>query len=148
MMTREKVIAELRKYFDIAELVCDHTFQRFGEQAWQFLDTDTLRVLLVVRKQILKVPLICNAGASHQRGLRCNLCAIVRNQNRNYLSAHIQGKGFDLICKEYTAAQMRKMIAGNQDLLPVPVRMESGVTWLHIDTYDPSNGKNKITFFE
>ena len=45
-MTREQTIEALRPYFRVSELVCQHTFARFGEQSWQFLDTDLLRVLL------------------------------------------------------------------------------------------------------
>jgi hypothetical protein len=148
MTTRDKVIKELKKFFSIEELVCQHTFQKYGEKAWRFFDTETLLTLLIVRRDIIKSPLVCNTETSHQRGLRCNLCPLVKTAAKHYLSAHIQGKAFDLLSKEFTAAQMRKMIAEKQALLPVPVRMESGVSWLHIDTFDPTNGKQKIVFFE
>lgn len=148
MMTREKIIKELQKYFSIKELVCDHTFKKWGKKAWQFLDTDALHVLLIIRRDIVKAPLVCNTDVSHQRGLRCNLCAIVKLASKQYLSAHIMGKAFDLVCREYTAAQMRKMIAEKMELLPVPIRIESGVSWLHFDVFDPTNGDDRITFFE
>ena len=38
-MTREEILREIKRYFAISELVCDHTFAKFGEAAWQFLDT-------------------------------------------------------------------------------------------------------------
>lgn len=146
-MTRLEIIGQLRAFFDVSELVCPHTYKRFGEAAWQFFDTETLHTLLVLRKEILRVPMTINAGESTQRGLRCNLCAIVKGQKNQYLSAHLMGKGFDVVSSQMTAQEMRDKIFENADKLPVPIRIEDGVSWLHFDTFDPSNGKNKITFF-
>lgn len=146
-MTRNETITQLRAFFNVSELVCPHTFARFGEQSWQFFDTATLNTLLVLRAEILRVPMTINAGESTQRGLRCNLCGIVKGQKKQYLSAHIMGKGFDVVSSQMTAQEMRDKIFENADKLPVPIRIEDGVSWLHFDAFDPSNGKNKITFF-
>lgn len=146
-MTRNEIITQLRAFFDVSELVCPHTFARFGEQSWQFFDTATLNTLLVLRTEILCVPMTINAGKSTQRGLRCNMCELVKGKKKQYLSAHIMGKGFDVVSDKMTAQEMRDAIVANADRLPVPIRIENGVSWLHFDTFDPSNGKNKITFF-
>lgn len=146
-ITRLKIIGQLRAFFDVSELVCPHTFARFGEKSWQFFDTATLNTLLVLRAEILRVPMTINVGDSAQRGLRCNLCSIVKGQKKQYLSAHLMGKGFDVISSQMTAQEMRDKIFENEDKLPVPIRIEDGVSWLHFDTFDPSNGKNKVTFF-
>lgn len=146
-MTRTETITQLRAFFDVSELVCPHTFARFGEQSWQFFDTATLNTLLVLRAEILCVPMTINAGKSSQRGLRCNMCELVKSKKKQYLSAHIMGKGFDVVSSQMTAQEMRDVIFENADKLPVPIRIEDGVGWLHFDTFDPSNGKNKITFF-
>lgn len=146
-MTWSATIKALKKYFNIQELVCKHTHERFGDEAWRFLDTDLLRVLLVLRKGILKVPLIVNTGNVNQRGLRCNMCALVKSKNKNYLSAHILGKGIDAVSPEMTAAHMRSLIVQNKDLLPCPIRVEAGVTWLHFDVI-PTDSEQKVTFFE
>ena len=79
-MTREEILKEIRKYFDIDELVCDHTYARWKEQSWQFLDTDYLHCLLVIRRDILKKPMWCNGSQKKQRGLRCNRCQMVREK--------------------------------------------------------------------
>lgn len=148
MKKRTETITQLRAFFDVSELVCPHTYKRFGELSWQFFDTNTLQTLLVLRREILRVPMTINADDSTQRGLRCNLCSIVRSKgNKQYLSAHLMGKGFDVISNEMTAQEMRDKIFENADKLPVPIRIEDGVSWLHFDTFDPSNGKNKVTFF-
>ena len=146
-MTRNETITQLRAVFTVSELVCPHTFARFGEQSWQFFDTNTLNTLLALRREILRVPLIINNGEHTQRGFRCNLCSIVKGQKKQYLSAHLMGKGFDVVSSEMTAQEMRDKIFENADKLPVPIRIEDGVSWLHFDTFDQSNGKNKITFF-
>lgn len=140
-------MTQLRAFFDVSELVCPHTFARFGEKSWQFFDTATLNTLLILRAEILRVPMTINADESTQRGLRCNLCSIVKSQKKQYLSAHLMGKGFDVVSSQMTAQEMRDKIFENADKLPVPIRIEDGVSWLHFDTFDPSNGKNKVTFF-
>lgn len=145
-MTRAKIIDKLQQFFTIKELVCEHTLARFGNKAWQFFDTDTLHTLLVIRKDILKVPLTCNINSVYQRGLRCNICPLVKSKQTNYLSAHVMGKGFDFVSQDMSAAQMRSLIVQHQDLLPIPIRLEGGVSWLHVDTFQ-TNDKNKVTIF-
>ena len=132
-MTRDDIIKEVSKYFSVKELVCDHTFAKYGERSWQFLDTDFLHALLIIRRDILKVSMTCNSSAAHQRGLRCNMCDLVKSKKANYLSAHILGKAGDFTPKGMTAEQARTIIKSHQDLLPCNIRMEAGVTWLHFD---------------
>lgn len=150
MMTRDEIIGELSLYFDLSELVCPDVLKKYGERAWQFFDTALLHTLLVVRRDILKVPLYANDGVSYtQRGLRCNLCELNRTKtdSRNlYMSAHSLGKAVDMESPKMTAQQMRDKIAEKADLLPYNVRIERDVSWLHIDTYDAGNGE-KITYF-
>ncbi len=154
-MERQEIITKLKKYFSIDELVCKHTFSKWGERAWQFLDTDILETILVVRRDILQCGMVCNDykfGGSHtQRGLRCNLCELVQDKtrsNENYLSAHCNGRGFDFVfnAKNMTAAHARDLIKSHASMLPYPVRIEKGKSWLHIDCFDSGNGQ-KVTEF-
>jgi len=148
-MTRSKIIIALKRSFKIQELVCPHVFAKYGEISWMFLSTLYLHTLLVLRTKILKVPLVCNTTTLTQRGLRCNLCDIVKEKTDDdilYLSAHHLGIGGDLSSPEMTAEEMRRKIEENSDLLPYPVRIEKGVNWLHIDCYDMGSGQ-KITYF-
>lgn len=145
-MSKTEIIEKVKEFFKIEELVCDHTLKRFGREAsWKFLSAQGLENLYVLRTEILKVPLIINHGNAHQRGLRCNLCPLVKSKKNIYLSGHVLGNAYDITSKELTAAQMRQLIVENQDKLPYPVRMEADVTWLHIDlnTYTDK----KVTFF-
>jgi hypothetical protein len=87
-----------------------------------------------------------NTHAAHQRGLRCNICPLVKEKQTQYLSGHVLGCAFDVLSKDMTAAQMRTLIVQQKDLLPYPIRIEAGVSWLHFDLLTTSN--DKVTFFE
>ena len=148
MKTRSEIIKELHKYFQISELVCEHTHSKWGERAWQFLDTDYLRALLVIRRDILQVPMICNHDGAYQRGLRCNMCELVKDKDENYLSSHILGKAGDFTCKGLTAQQARERIKANAHLLPCNIRLEDKVSWLHFDVLPQFGVTDKICFFK
>lgn len=148
MMTRSEIIKELHKYFQIRELVCEHTHSKWGERAWQFLDTDYLHVLLVLRRDILQVPMTCNHDGAYQRGLRCNMCEIVKDKDENYLSSHIFGKAGDFTCKGLTAQQARERIKANAHLLPCNIRLEDKASWLHFDVLPQFGVTDKVYFFK
>ena len=132
-MTRQEILTAIKPYFDIDELVCDHTFRKWGEQAWQFLDTNFLHALLVIRRDILKKPMWCNSTTKKQRGLRCNMCQMVKEKKAVYLSSHLFGKAGDFSITGMTAEQARQKIKENASLLPCNIRIEKGVSWLHMD---------------
>jgi hypothetical protein len=126
-------LTAIKPYFDIDELVCDHTYAKWGDNAWQFLDTDYLHALLIVRRDILKRPMWCNGRFKKQRGLRCNRCEMVRTKSLVYLSPHCLGKAGDFTVDGMTAEQARQKIKANAHLLPCNVRLEKGVSWVHMD---------------
>lgn len=133
-MSREQIIRELHKFFQVRELVCSHVFSKWGERSWQFLSTDYLHNLLVIRRDILQMPMVCNHDGAEQRGLRCNMCRMVKEKKAAYLSSHILGRAGDFSVQGLTAQEARSRIRTMQNLLPYPMRMEGGVSWLHIDT--------------
>lgn len=116
-----------------------------------FLPTVFLHTLLIVRRDIVKKPMIVNnhrvGGNFTQRGMRCNMCQLVRTKHRAYLSAHVTGMGLDFHCNGISAEEIRQLINKNSYLLPYPIRLESDVNWVHLDTYDPTNGSYKVSFF-
>lgn len=134
MMIREQIIRELHRFFQVRELVCSHVFSKWGERSWQFLSTDYLHNLLVIRRDILQMPMVCNHDGAEQRGLRCNMCKMVKEKKAAYLSSHILGRAGDFSVQGLTAQEARSRIRAMQNLLPYPMRMEGGVSWLHIDT--------------
>lgn len=147
-MNREEIIRELHKYFQISELVCEHTHARWDERAWQFLDTDYLHCLLVIRRDILQLPMTCNHSGANQRGLRCNMCELVKEKEENYLSSHILGKAGDFTVKGLTAQEARQRIKNNAHLLPCNIRLENGVSWLHFDVLPQFNLTEKVYLFK
>lgn len=144
-MTRDELIRQLRNYFQVSELVCPHTHSKWGERSWQFLDTAYLENLLVIRRDILQAPMVCNHGAQLQRGLRCNRCELVSQKDAVYLSSHVLGKAGDFTVKGMTAQEARQRIKDNAHLLPHPLRMEADVSWLHFDVL-PQYGINQKVY--
>ena len=157
-MTKANLIKELSAYFKIQELVSKNVYDKYGENAWQFFDVQLLETILVLRKHIIKKPMVCNnwqsGGSYSQRGLRENIAPMVWSKTHAgviYLSAHCLGKAADFSSSKVTADMMRKLIVEYQHELPHKVRVESGIsapTWLHIDVMTLPNQKEKVKFFE
>ena len=106
-------MSKITDYFRPEELVCPHVYERFGERSLDFLDSRLKETLLVIREKLNRPMYINNwvwGGDKTQRGLRCNVCRIVREQSnleKPYLSAHVLGKGVDFNVKGMTAQQVR-----------------------------------------
>ena len=146
-MTRQEILTAIKPFFDIDELVCDHTYKKWKEQAWQFLDTDYLHALLVIRRDILGKPMWCNSTFKHQRGLRCNMCQMVKEKKAVYLSSHLFGKAGDFSITGMTAEEARQKIKANASLLPCNIRIEKGVSWLHFDVLPQYGVTQKVYEF-
>ena len=146
-MTRQEILTAIKPFFDINELVCDHTYRKWGEQSWQFLDTDYLHALLVIRRDILKKPMWCNSTQKKQRGLRCNRCQMVRDKTSVYLSSHVLGKAGDFSITGMTAEEARQAIKKNAALLPCNIRIEKAVSWLHFDVLPQYGVTQKVYEF-
>lgn len=146
-MTRNEILSQIKMFFDIDELVCDHAFEKWGEHAWQFLDTDFLHCLLLIRRDILQRPLYCNGSHQHQRGLRCNICPMVRGKRAVYLSSHLLGKAGDFTVAGMPADEARQAIKTNAHLFPCNVRIEGDVGWLHFDVLPQTGVTQKVYEF-
>jgi len=147
-MTREEILTEIKKFFNVEELVCGHTFEKWGEKAWNFLDTNYLWCLLIIRRDIIKLPMWCNSKTQKQRGLRCNRCQVVRSKTSVYLSQHIFGKAGDFTITGMKPEKAREKIKENADLFPCKIRLEDGVNWLHIDVMDQAGVNDKVYIFK
>lgn len=153
-MDKKDIIKQLEPYFSIDELVCNHTYNKYSESlSWQFLQKDFLHALLVIRRDILKVPMTCNTwkngGDRYQSGLRCNICDIPKEKtlkNQIYNSAHCMGCAGDFVFSKITAGEARDMILANKDKLPTNIRIEDGKSWLHFDTFDPGRDDRVYLF--
>lgn len=152
MMTKKELINKLKPYFSIRELVCPHVYNRFKETAWQFLSTELLSTLYVLRTEVLNVPMVVNNWSLNksysQRGLRCNLCELVKNKKNVYLSAHCLGKAVDFTPSGMSAEDARTLIKKNLNKFEYPIRLEEGTSWVHIDCITMDDSIKLITFKE
>lgn len=140
------------RYFELRELLPPEIYYKLGEEQpeevlWPLIDDKLKAVLDCVRGEIIQAPMICNTwhfgGAYTLRGLRPKDCPTGAKN-----SQHKLGRAADLVCYKYTAEQMRKMIYEKRHLLPYPVRIEEGVSWLHIDVKRVANHHDKVYFFK
>ena len=153
-MERESIIKGLMMFFQVEELLCPHCFKMHGDDGMRFLSTPALANLLFLRSELLKSPIYINnyrtGGSFSQRGLRCNLCSLTHAksiQNTCYLSAHLFGSAFDFDCLFYSADTVRRLILQNASSLPYPLRLESGIDWVHFDTFNYESASPVVLFF-
>lgn len=74
-----------------------------------------------------------NGKTYTQRGLRCNMCEMVKTKISIYLSPHLMGKAIDFTVSGMTAEDARKQIKKHAASFPCNVRLERGVSWVHFD---------------
>jgi len=138
-------IEEIKKYFKVNELVCSHTYSRFGDYSLLFFRADYLETILFLRRHF-GVKMYCNYNGMFQRGARCNMCELVKSKDYAYPSGHVLFCAGDWTFEGYEAEQMRKEIKKIAHLLPHPIRLEKDVNWVHIDTLEYGR-TGKITEF-
>jgi hypothetical protein len=136
------------KYFILPELVDRTTYAREGEDGWKLFHPNILEVLDGIR-EFFGVPITVNnwwkgIGSFQYRGYRPHDCLIGASQ-----SYHKRGMAFDFDVKGLDADTVRGMILEHQDdpLLHLIQRMESDVSWVHIDIGNIPNGKQRIYCF-
>ena len=145
-MSRNELITNVKKYFQIEELVCPHCITKFGDKSWQFLSTELLSTIYILRTKVLKKPMLVNHANLTQRGLRCNMCSLVKTKKNIYLSAHELGKAIDFNVSGVTAEEVRQIIKNNISEFKYPIRLEEGCSWVHIDCYTLDSDSKLVTF--
>lgn len=150
-MERDELIKEVKKYFQLKELVCPHCVNTFGDNAWQFISTELLSIIYTLRTQVIKKPMIVNSYNNNltQRGLRCNICQLCKDnttKNKIYMTAHGLGKAIDFTVNDMPAEEVRNLIRSNIDKFEYPIRLERDVTWVHVDAYTTDNKTKLIEF--
>jgi hypothetical protein len=145
-MTDDQIYSEIKNYFFIEEFVSKKVFDKYGENAWQFLCPRLLYTILIIRKKLDRSITINNwhrGGKFSQRGLRSNLSSIFMSKfrkGRMYLSAHVMGRAIDFDVKGMTAEQVRLWLVEVEDILPYKIRLENKmngkqISWVHLDVY-------------
>lgn len=150
-MNKKELIEQVKKNFSIKELVCPQVFNKWGsETSWQFLQKDLLEVIHILRNELLMTPMIVNTwgvgGKYDERGLRCNLSETVKSKTDSgtlYLSPHLMGCAIDFHTKEISAEEIRNIIRRNWvTVSDIPIRLERGTNWVHIDIFN--KGVNEL----
>jgi uncharacterized protein YcbK (DUF882 family) len=127
------------KHFKLHELVSKQVFKKYGERAWTFFDPRLVETLDFIREKLDKPITVNNwisGGPLEQRGFRCNMDPLPLKKTKSgiiYCSAHMCGQAVDFDVKGMTAQKVRDWIIQNQDSLPYPIRLEDGVSWVHLD---------------
>lgn len=151
-MTRNELIKKLKNNFDIRELVCKHCYSRFGDASWQFISTELLSVLYTLRYKIFNSPITINnwykGGSYDERGLRCNMCDMIRSKTQVYLSAHCLGKAIDFNVQGKTSQEVNQIIIQRQNEFEYPIRLEMNTDgWSHVDCYQPTGSNANLIRF-
>ena len=132
--------------FIIQELVPSEVYSKFGEKSWMFLSRNILSTLAELRILFDK-PITVNTwkwgGRFEQRGFRTWHHYSNLQQYVESFSQHKFGNALDFDVKNINADKAREYIRRwkNQGCLPNLTRIETGVSWVHIDCANvaPSN---------
>lgn len=76
-----------------------------------------------------------------------NTTVIIRRNGKVSIQGNCLGRAFDVTVSGMEAEAARKIIVDDSDKLPYPIRLEDGVSWLHVDTMDLCN-EQKVTLFK
>ena len=147
-MKRDELLLRLKPYFSIEEFVSKPVFDKYGETAWRFFNSDLLETILFIREELglgITINTWHKGGLFSQRGLRANLSYLVlqaSEKKRLYISGHTLGMALDFDVTGMSACEVRNWLVSIAELLPYKIRLENNVNWVHIDVEDePKNGK-------
>lgn len=136
------------KWFKVSELLPKELFKS-ENQGWNIFD-DRLKETLDAVREILQVPLICNnwmhGGNRNNCGARTKNSPYYRHGSYHTVRPDRKVMAADLVSSRMSAQEMRDILVQNYKRLPYPVRIEQGVTWLHIDVAEVPG--YKIYFFK
>ena len=126
------------KHFVTQELVPPGLFQRYGDQSIRYFDIRILEVLERIREWV-DAPMTINNWS--RQGNR--QWSGIRTPDSPYYSlgsAHSWGLAFDAV-GSWEPDDVRAAILSEQLMLPHPVRLELGVSWLHVDVMNISGNR-------
>lgn len=138
------------KYFKAFELVDKDTYEKMGEEALSLFTPASLQALDDLR-EFFGCPIIINdwhcGGDFQWRGWRTTAKAAELGAPH---SQHALGNAFDCTVFGLTAPEARRIILANQDkpLLQKITRLEDGVSWVHLDCMELSEGIHRIHLFK
>lgn len=126
----------LLEHFRPQELIAPSLYRHFGEASIRYMDERLLAVLRILRVYI-DAPMTINNW--HNGGTR-DECGIRLPGQPHYRvgSAHSWGMAFDAV-GSWDADEVREDILLGRIEMPYPVRLEEGISWLHVDVMNVGN---------
>jgi hypothetical protein len=142
--------------FEAWELVDPFIYEKYGEDSLRFIDPRLKKWIEWFRNKIDR-PVYANnykqvpkpSKIYDERGYRSNLCNIVKAKTDTkmlYLSAHTRFQAIDFDVQDMLAEEVRQWIDRNKRDMPVNIRIEKGVNWVHVDVCNDTY--EKIIYFE
>lgn len=106
------------------------------DMGWDLFDERILRTIDIIR-EIVGVKLICNnwywKGKRNWSGARNKNSPDFRIGSCHSIREDRKVMALDVISPAMSAAEMRRLIVQRHTELPCPIRIEDGVSWLHVD---------------
>lgn len=131
------------KYFKLYELLPRELYVD-EVSGWDKFDPKLLETLDVIR-EILGVSLICNnwkhGGSRNYCGARIPKCKEYSYGSYHTVRSDRKVMAADLISTKMSATDMRAKIIANASKLPHNIRIENGVSWLHVDVAEKKGCK-------
>lgn len=118
-------------------------FERFGEDAWRFVDPRLVECFNAVREYLGKSMTLNDyyrGGDRRWSGIRTSA-----SKYYSQFSAHSFGMAGDAV-GDFNYDHLRDDIRNGTLVLPYPVRLELGVNWLHLDVAHTGTGNRVIAF--
>jgi hypothetical protein len=120
------------KYFKTHELVPEHIYKKYGEQAWRFIDSRLIESIDTLKEHFSTGTMTINNyvwnGDRHWSGLRTPISPWYSET-----SMHSFGKAIDAVFSDYTAEEVRLYITNNLKFFPHIKGLEKDVSWVHLD---------------
>lgn len=127
-------------HFTASELFPDAVIKKYPPRLyWGFYDQRLLEFIDWLRKELDR-PIRVNINAAgvknfQNRGFRPNTYT-----SKLYCSQHCFGRAIDFDVDGMSAEDVRQWLRDNKDRLPLPIWVEDGVNWVHIDIRQSDEG--------
>lgn len=133
------------RFFKIEELVQPDTLELLGEDfCWDQFDHRLIENIDWLKSHFKNVPIYINnwlwGGNRKYSGHRSVSCKIgaLNSKHRNW-------EAVDMVFSGFSADEIRLFLADHKEELPHPIRLEAGVSWVHMDVANDTD--EKIIYF-
>lgn len=109
-----------------------HEPENINSDYIKYIKERSIAGLPIIEEDVPKPP----SGLLDERGLRCNLCDLVKTKTKSgtvYVSPHILGMADDFVVQGRLAEETRQFLLKNRNNIPFPIRLEKNVSWVHMD---------------